>query len=64
VVAWEIFSPEGEWLGAMRTPAGFDVLQIGADYIVGVRRDDVDMEHVEVRYLNRALVATGIPLGG
>jgi hypothetical protein len=64
VIEWEIFSPEGDWLGAMRTPAGFDVLQIGADYIVGVRRDDVDMEHVEVRYLNRALVATGIPLGG
>ena len=53
---WEIFSPEGEWLGQIRAPAGFEVLQIGEDYIVGVRRDEADVEHVEVRALHRSLV--------
>jgi hypothetical protein len=53
VVGWEVFSPEGEWLGTMSTPAGFDILEIGKDYVLGVRRDERDVEHVEVRQLHR-----------
>lgn len=53
VVDWEVFSPEGEWLGTIRTPAGFDIFEIGEDYIVGVRRDENDVERVEVRQLHR-----------
>jgi hypothetical protein len=34
-------------------PARFTPLEIGRDYVLGVRRDDVDAEHVQVLKLNR-----------
>ena len=51
--AWDVFSPDGEWLGRVHTPGRFRVLEIGLDYVLGVRRDELDVEHVELRALNR-----------
>jgi hypothetical protein len=48
-----VFGPDGAWLGSVMVPARFTPLEIGRDYVLGVRRDDVDAEHVQVLKLNR-----------
>ncbi|NJD19447.1 MAG: hypothetical protein FIA95_09235 [Gemmatimonadetes bacterium] len=50
---WEVFDPAGAWLGTLSTPARYTVFEIGKDYVLGVRRDDLDVEHVELLRLNR-----------
>jgi len=50
---WEVFSPTGEWLGAVVTPARFTVHEIGPEHILGVWLDDLDVEHVQVLRLLR-----------
>ena len=45
---WEVFAPTGEWLGAVVTPARFIVHEFGAEYVLGVWLDDLDVEHVQV----------------
>jgi len=52
-VLWYIFNPDGAWLGSVTTPARFSVLEIGTDYLLGTRRDDVDAEHVQLLRLTR-----------
>ena len=50
---WHVFGPDGAWLGTVHTPARFRVLDIGADFVLGVRRDSMDVERVEVLALSR-----------
>ncbi len=42
-----IFDPEGRWLGTLVTRAGFSVTEVGKDYVLGVRVDDLDVPFVE-----------------
>jgi len=51
--SWTVFSPEGEWLGEVKLPARFFVFEIGSDYVLGKRYDDLDLEHVELLHLGR-----------
>lgn len=53
-VEWHVFHPDGNLLGTVRTPAGLRVLEIGADYVLGVARDGLDVEQVLVYGLSRA----------
>ncbi|MGD8495721.1 MAG: 6-bladed beta-propeller [Gemmatimonadales bacterium] len=41
-----VFSAEGEWLGHVRGLPGFRPLEIGADYILGVFTDELDVPHL------------------
>lgn len=50
---WEVFNPEGVWLGTVRTPQGFSVHEIGVDRIIGVAKDDYDVPYVQVHRLDR-----------
>ncbi len=50
---WNVFTPDGEWLGAVEMPARFRPLEIGADYVLGVRYDEMDVEHVLTLPLSR-----------
>jgi hypothetical protein len=50
---WTVFSPEGRALGSVETPPGLRVLDIGHDYVVGVWRDDLDVEYVRMHRLDR-----------
>lgn len=50
---WEVFGPGGEWLGSVELPARFQVFEIGSDYVLGLLRDDVDIERPQLLRLNR-----------
>lgn len=50
---WSVFGPQGEWLGVVRFPAPLEVFEIGEDYVLGLGRDDKEVEHVQLLRLNR-----------
>lgn len=43
---WFVIDRTGEWLGEVAVPAGLRVLDIGDDWVLGVARDELDVEHV------------------
>jgi hypothetical protein len=51
---WTVFDPEGRMLGTVATPARFRVFEIGTDYVLGVWRDDMDVEHVRLFTLEKS----------
>jgi len=50
---WDVFDSEGAWLGSVEMPEGFRPLQVGGDWILGLSRDEFDVERVELRALLR-----------
>jgi len=46
---WVVLDPEGRLLGSVLLPVGLDVHEIGADYVLGLRRDELGVQYV-VRY--------------
>lgn len=50
---WSVFSAAGELLGTVVMPPGIDVLDIGADYILGLQRDELGVEYVRKFRLRR-----------
>ena len=51
---WTVFDPAGRVLGFVETPDGLQVFEIGEDYILGLRGDELDVESVEVWPLERS----------
>jgi hypothetical protein len=45
---WEVFNPDGRWLGTLTTPLGVRPLQIGPDFLLGSHRDEVGVERVRL----------------
>lgn len=45
---WRVLDDTGAVLGELRTPPGFFPLEIGADYILGVSRDEFDVATVSL----------------
>ena len=45
---WYVWDTGGAWLGVVETPARFDLMRIGADELLGVRRDGNDVERPQV----------------
>jgi len=43
---WIVLDPEGRWLGSVAAPAGLRITDIGEDYVLGIARDELDVEHV------------------
>ncbi len=43
---WTVFDSTGRMLGDVMLPPGFTVRQIGEDFLLGIWRDDLDVEHV------------------
>jgi len=50
---WTVFGPDGRWLGSILIPARFVVFEIGPDFVLGLGRDDLDVQHVQLLRLNR-----------
>jgi hypothetical protein len=52
--AWSVFSPEGRLIGTVDMPVRGRLLDVGADYLLLLRRDVLDVEYVELYRLRRA----------
>jgi hypothetical protein len=52
--AWSVFSATGELLGTVQLPPGVHVLEIGADYVLCLERDDLDVEYVRKLRFHRS----------
>jgi hypothetical protein len=50
---WDVFDPQGRWLTTVTLPAAFRAHDIGEDYILGVWRDELDVEYVRMYSLDR-----------
>ncbi|MEQ9401587.1 MAG: hypothetical protein RJQ04_20645 [Longimicrobiales bacterium] len=52
-LSWIVFDPAGRAQGRIQTPPGLEVYEIGADYLLGRTRDELDIERVERWALTR-----------
>ncbi|HUF51318.1 MAG TPA: 6-bladed beta-propeller [Longimicrobiales bacterium] len=50
---WYVFAADGHLLGRVDMPAGFRPLDVGTDYVLGVTRDDLEVEQIELYRLHR-----------
>jgi hypothetical protein len=48
VPRWTVFTSEGEALGTMSLPDGFDIQDVGDDYVLGTWEDELEVEHVQM----------------
>lgn len=49
----EVFDRLGRLLGSVALPPGLQVTRIGPDYVLGIWRDDMDLEHVRMYRLRK-----------
>lgn len=50
---WDVFDPEGRWLGAVRTPDRVRVMGIGEDYLLGRHLDELSVERVRLHPIRK-----------
>jgi len=43
---WDVYSPEGEWLGTVEQPSRLRIMEIGEDYAGGIWVDELGVEFV------------------
>ncbi len=48
---WSVFDSSGVWLGTLTFPVRFEPLDIGSDYVLGLWRNEDDVEHVRMYQL-------------
>ena len=53
VPIWKIFDPDGALVGRVSLPLDVGILEMGADYLLGIRLDEMDVEYVELYGLER-----------
>ena len=51
---YTVISPDGEWLGQVETPPRFRILDVSGALVLGVLRDDLDIQNVVVYELTSA----------
>jgi hypothetical protein len=51
---WSVFDPQGRWLGDVLMPDALEITDISLDHVVGIGRDDVGAQYVQVHRLSRA----------
>lgn len=54
VATWSVFDPVDGWLGDVALDAGLEILDIGADYVLVLYRDELDVEYVRLMRLRRS----------
>ena len=52
---WAVFDPDGRLRGLVETPPGLRLFEIGEDYLLGWKYDDLGVEHVQIWPLGRTL---------
>ena len=50
---WRVVDPQGLFIAEVRTPAGFFLLEVGDDHVLGVHVDELDRESVRMYRLIR-----------
>lgn len=50
---WTVFDPAGRMLGAVEIPVRLSIQEIGTDYVLGIWKDDSDIEYVRLYGLNK-----------
>lgn len=50
---WTVFDPQGRVRGLVEVPSGLRVLEIGEGYLLGMARDDLGVEYVQLWSLSR-----------
>ena len=45
---WQVFDANSRWLGALDMPPRFNLMRVSGNYLLGIARDDLDVEHVRV----------------
>lgn len=53
-VAWSVFDGEGVWVTDVETPGSYRPMDIGDDYVLGVGRDSMDVERVQMYHLMKS----------
>lgn len=51
---WTVFDPDGIVQGFVETPAGLEIYEIGANYLLGKATDELRAEHVQLWPLDRS----------
>lgn len=49
----DVFRPDGVYLGTVQLPHDLEVEEIGADYVLGIATDDLDIQYVRMFGLDR-----------
>ena len=62
--AWTVFDLDGKLLARVTTPAKFELHEIGQDYLLGVGRDDLDIEYIQLYRMTGAASAPRRRLAG
>lgn len=52
-VRWTVLSAEGDWLAEVTVPDRFRIWEVGRDYLLGVWRDDDDVERIHMYRVRR-----------
>jgi hypothetical protein len=52
-VRWTVFDPDGRQLGTLALPPRFRATDVGADYVLGVAQDELDVQQVQMYRLDR-----------
>jgi hypothetical protein len=50
---WTVFEPDGRMLGAVSMPDRFRPTRIGSDFVLGIWKDDLDVEHLRMYRLEK-----------
>jgi hypothetical protein len=59
--SWMVYSAEGRPVASLVTPAGFEIHQIGPDFLLGRARTDLDVETIRLYSLEGAGLTTEAP---
>ena len=52
-IDWSVFDPDGRLIARVTVPVRFRITQIGEDWVLGVQRDEMDVQYVRVHRLAR-----------
>ncbi len=48
-----VFDPDGRYWGTVAIPDGLRILEIGDDYMLGIHKDEFDVEYIRVHRINK-----------
>lgn len=51
---WSVFDADGRLVAVAHTPPGLQVTDIGEDWVLGIRRDEFDVQHVRLHSLAKS----------